>query len=183
MNSPKYTNRELAFTKEALVRLSRRLSNCQLPVAVRDEVASAMDEYLARKVSDLAVRYPSGDIFVDAVFGTRCIDALRTWRAQRGEGARGERIVDMFDAAVADTHADMRLPDPLDLSFAQLEASLITRLGERKGRLTFRVKVLGDDTTEAANEFGISRTRAAHIISEALRELGDDDGFMGSWTA
>jgi hypothetical protein len=45
------------------------------------------------------------------------------------------------------------------------------------------VKVLGDDTTEAANEFGISRTRAAHIISEALRELGDDDGFMGSWTA
>jgi hypothetical protein len=183
MNSPKYTARELAFIAEALGRLARRLNTCGLPVAIRDEVASAMDEYLARKVSDLATRYPSGATFVDAVFATRCIDALRTWRAQRGEGARGERIVEMFDAAVADTHADMRLPDPLDLSLAQLEASLINRLGLRKGRLTFRVKVLGDDTTEAANEFGISRTRAAHLISQALRELGDDDGFTGSWSA
>lgn len=182
MTNPNYTARELAFIEASLVRLARRLNTCGLPVVMRDEVASAMDEYLTRKASDLVTRYPSGTTFIDAVFATRCIDALRAWRAQRGEGSRGERIVEMFDAMVADTHADPRLPDPLDLSLARLEASLIKRLGVRKGQLVFQVKVLGVDTAEAAAEFGISRSRAAHLIGEALRDLGDDDdptGWLG----
>lgn len=181
MSNSKYTTPELDFITEALVRLVRRLNSCGLPVVLRDEVASAMHEYLARKVSDLVTRYPSGATFIDAVFTTRCIDALRTWRAQRGEGARGERMVEIFDAVVADTFADVRLPNPLDLSHAQLQAGLIKRFGVRKGQLVFRVKVLGDDTSVAAAEFGISRSRAAHIISEVLRELGDDDGLSGGW--
>jgi len=180
MKNPKYTNRDLVFIESALVRLSRRLNTCTLPVPIRDEVASAMDEYLARKVSDLATRYRSGASFIDAVFATRCVDALRTWRAQRGEGARGERIVEFFDSAISDTFADPRTTDPLDMSLAQLEASLIARLGARKGHLVFRVKVLGVDTSEVAADIGISRSRAAHIISEALRELGDN-GLDGKW--
>ncbi|MFN5605329.1 MAG: hypothetical protein ACK49V_12355 [Actinomycetes bacterium] len=183
MTTSPYTPRELTFIAEALVRLDRRLNSCGLPVVLRDEVASAMDEYLTRKVRDLVMRYPSGATFIDAVFTTRCIDALRTWRAQRGEGARGERIVEIFDAATADTYADVRLPDPLELSHAQLRAGLIKRFGVRKGQLVFRVKVLGEDTSVAAAEFGISRSRAAHIISEVLRELGDDDGLSGGWVA
>ncbi|NDD97972.1 MAG: hypothetical protein EBZ93_10805, partial [Actinobacteria bacterium] len=57
MNNPRYTAPELAFIKVALERLSRRLNNSGLPIVLRDEVASAMDEYLTRKVSDLVVRY------------------------------------------------------------------------------------------------------------------------------
>ncbi|MFZ9428014.1 MAG: hypothetical protein ACO29A_11500 [Ilumatobacteraceae bacterium] len=181
MNNPRYTAPELAFIKVALERLSRRLNNSGLPIVLRDEVASAMDEYLTRKVSDLVVRYPSGAKFIDAVFATRCIDALRQWRAQRGEGARGERIVELFDAAISDTCADDRLPDPLQPTELQLRSSLIKRVGDRKGKLVFRVKVLGEDTATVAAEFGISRSRAAHLINEALRELGGDDGLAGGW--
>jgi hypothetical protein len=179
MSKPNYTARELAFIATALKRLNRRLNACNLPVVMRDEVVSAMGEYLARKVSDLATRYPSGTTFVDAVFATRCIDALRSWRSQRGEGARGERIVAIFDEAIGDTYPEPRALDPLALTEAQLQASLIKALGHRKGRLVFRVKVLGDDTAAAAAEFGISRSRAAHLISEALDELGDDDDGLG----
>ena len=181
MNNPRYTARELAFIEATLVRLTRRLNSCGLPIVLRDEVASAMDEYLTRKVSDLVVRYPSGAKFVDAVFATRCIDALRQWRAQRGEGARGERIVELFDAAIGDTFADPLLRDPLDPSELQIRSSLIKRVGARKGQLVFRVKVLGEDTATVAAEFGISRSRAAHLINEALRELGGDDGLARGW--
>jgi len=180
MSDNRYNTREYAFIVEALMSLIRRLNTCTLPVVMRDEVVSAMGEYLTRKVSDLVTRYPSGTVFIDAVFTTRCIDALRTWRSQRGEGARGERIIEVFDAATADTYADGRLPNPLDKNYAQLEAGLITRVGARKGRLVFRVKVLGEDTSVVAAEFGISRSRAAHLISEALRDL-KDEGPDGMW--
>jgi len=180
MSDNRYNTREYAFIVEALMSLIRRLNTCTLPVVMRDEVVSAMGEYLTRKVSDLVTRYPSGAVFIDAVFTTRCIDALRTWRSQRGEGSRGERIIEVFDVATADTYADGRLPNPLDKSYAQLEAGLIKRVGARKGRLVFRVKVLGEDTSVVAAEFGISRSRAAHLISEALRDL-KDEGPDGMW--
>ncbi|NCZ69522.1 MAG: hypothetical protein EBY80_04965 [Actinobacteria bacterium] len=88
MNNPRYTARELAFIEATLVRLTRRLNSCGLPIVLRDEVASAMDEYLTRKVSDLVVRYPSGAKFVDAVFATRCIDAAPPSSAQPRSPAR-----------------------------------------------------------------------------------------------
>ncbi|NDH46649.1 MAG: hypothetical protein EBX99_02130, partial [Acidimicrobiia bacterium] len=90
MNNPRYTARELAFIEATLVRLTRRLNSCGLPIVLRDEVASAMDEYLTRKVSDLVVRYPSGAKFVDAGPGGR-----RTGHdGTVGQRGRGEQAGD-----------------------------------------------------------------------------------------
>ena len=175
MSRHQYTRRELAFIAEALVRVNRRLLKCTLNVAVRDEVTSAFDEYLTRHISDLVMRYPSGTVFVDAVFTTKCIDALRSWRVQRGEGVRGERVIEIFDAALSESLADNSFPDPLSDEL-RLEAALIKRFGERTGSMVFRSKIRGEDTSEVAADFGISRSRASHLINDALDELrGDDD--------
>ncbi|MFM9036679.1 MAG: hypothetical protein ACKOJ9_03200 [Actinomycetota bacterium] len=175
MSRHHYTRRELAFIAEALVRVNRRLLKCTLNVVVRDEVTSAFDEYLTRHISDLVMRYPSGTVFVDAVFTTKCIDALRSWRVQRGEGVRGERVIEIFDAALSESLADNSFPDPLSDEL-RLEAALIKRFGERTGSMVFRSKIRGEDTREVAADFGISRSRASHLINDALDELrGDDD--------
>ncbi|MFM8563426.1 MAG: hypothetical protein ACKOCE_05975 [Acidimicrobiia bacterium] len=170
-----YSNREYAFIAEALGRVSRRLNRSSLDVVVRDEVASAFDEYLTRKVSDLVTRYPSGAVFVDAVFTTKCIDAVRHWRAQRGEGVKGERLVQLFDEALADSMPAQRALDPLDRA-VHLHQALIARVGRRKADLVVRVTMLGEDTATVAADYGISRSRASHLINEALDELrrGDD---------
>jgi hypothetical protein len=42
--------------------------------------------------------------------------------------------------------------------------------------MVFRSKIRGEDTREVAADFGISRSRASHLINDALDELrGDDD--------
>lgn len=179
MSNNRYNNRENAFIAQALTRVSRRLIGSSLDVVVRDEVASAFDEYLTRKVSDLVTRYPSGAVFVDAVFATKCIDAVRHWRAQRGEGVKGERLVQLFDDALADSLPAPRSLDPLSRAL-HLHQALIARVGRRKADLVLRVTMLGEDTAAVAADFGISRSRASHLINEALDELrrGDDWGWL-----
>ena len=167
MSRHQYTRRELAFIAEALVRVNRRLLKCTLNVAVRDEVTSAFDEYLTRHISDLVMRYPSGTVFVDAVFTTKCIDALRSWRVQRGEGVRGERVIEIFDAALSESLADNSFPDPLSDEL-RLEAAFIKRFGVLAGSIIFLNKVEGVKVADLAALFGISRSHASRIINRYL---------------